>query len=215
MRPEIDRLQVMPVQSVASGIALGYEDLNDHDELRHDPLMVVLGGVAPARTALCAGGWELDAVPAGAELPEADALSQVRTSIQWPSRGCPSTYSWRRTIATPNEDHPRSDWRRGRSGERRTGGRGSSMCITIATCSSAAMRALGPAICSAAKLRRANIDAAGSVEEVARIVAQIRRRWPCVRIFCYAPTSASRAGPVWPGARRWCGLLFGWRIPIG
>ena len=31
----------------------------------------------------------------------------------------------------------------------------------------------------AAKLRRANIDAAaGSVEEVARIVAHIRRRWP-------------------------------------
>jgi Transposase DDE domain group 1 len=26
------------------GIALGYEDLNDHDELRHDPLMAVLVG---------------------------------------------------------------------------------------------------------------------------------------------------------------------------
>src|ERR1700678_96878 len=26
------------------GIALGYEDLNDHDELRHDPLMAVLTG---------------------------------------------------------------------------------------------------------------------------------------------------------------------------
>src|SRR5207344_2453825 len=26
------------------GIALGYEDLNDHDELRHDPLMAVLSG---------------------------------------------------------------------------------------------------------------------------------------------------------------------------
>ena len=26
------------------GIALGYEDLNDHDELRHDPLMAVLEG---------------------------------------------------------------------------------------------------------------------------------------------------------------------------
>ena len=39
----------------------------------------------------------------------------------------------------------------------------------------------------AAKLRRANIDAAaGSVEEVARIVAQIRRRWPCVRILLRA-----------------------------
>src|SRR5262245_5779096 len=37
-----------------------------------------------------------------------------------------------------------------------------------------------------AKLRRANIDAsAGSVEEVARIVAQIRRR-PCVRILLRA-----------------------------
>ena len=27
-------------------IALGYEDLNDHDELRHDPLMAVTGGQA-------------------------------------------------------------------------------------------------------------------------------------------------------------------------
>ena len=36
----------------------------------------------------------------------------------------------------------------------------------------------------AAKLRRANIDAsAGSVEEVARSVAHIRRRWPLVRIL--------------------------------
>ena len=24
------------------GLALGYEDLNDHDELRHDPLLAVL-----------------------------------------------------------------------------------------------------------------------------------------------------------------------------
>ena len=26
------------------GIALGYEDLNDHDHLRHDPAMAVLAG---------------------------------------------------------------------------------------------------------------------------------------------------------------------------
>ena len=31
------------------GIALGYEDLNDHDELRHDPLMAVLAGKLDAR----------------------------------------------------------------------------------------------------------------------------------------------------------------------
>jgi hypothetical protein len=26
------------------GIALGHEDLNDHDELRHDPMMAILAG---------------------------------------------------------------------------------------------------------------------------------------------------------------------------
>ena len=26
------------------GIALGYEDLNDHDDLRHDPVLAVLAG---------------------------------------------------------------------------------------------------------------------------------------------------------------------------
>jgi hypothetical protein len=31
------------------GIALGYEDLNDHDDLRHDPLMAVLAGKLEAR----------------------------------------------------------------------------------------------------------------------------------------------------------------------
>ena len=36
------------------GIALGYEDLNDHDELRHDPLMAVLAGKFEARREDCA-----------------------------------------------------------------------------------------------------------------------------------------------------------------
>src|SRR5256884_5649341 len=36
------------------GIALGYEDLNDHDELRHDPLMAVLAGKLAARRQDCA-----------------------------------------------------------------------------------------------------------------------------------------------------------------
>jgi hypothetical protein len=26
------------------GLALGYEDLNDHEQLRHDPLMALLAG---------------------------------------------------------------------------------------------------------------------------------------------------------------------------
>jgi len=36
------------------GIALGYEDLNDHDELRHDPVMAVLAGKLKARRKRCA-----------------------------------------------------------------------------------------------------------------------------------------------------------------
>ena len=35
-------------------MALGYEDLNDHDELRHDPLMAVLAGKLAARRKDCA-----------------------------------------------------------------------------------------------------------------------------------------------------------------
>jgi len=42
-------------------------------------------------------------------------------------------------------------------------------------------------------LRRANIDAsAGSIEEVARIIAQIRKRWPEVRILLRADSGFTR-----------------------
>ena len=45
----------------------------------------------------------------------------------------------------------------------------------------------------AAKLRRSNIDAAaGAVEEVARIVARIRERWPRVRIVLRADSGFAR-----------------------
>ena len=45
----------------------------------------------------------------------------------------------------------------------------------------------------AAKLRPANIDgAAGAVEEMARLVAQIRRRWPKVRILLRADSGFAR-----------------------
>src|SRR3954465_3353066 len=36
------------------GIALGYEDLNDHDELRHDPVMAVLAGKLEGNRSDCA-----------------------------------------------------------------------------------------------------------------------------------------------------------------
>src|SRR5437588_9184218 len=36
------------------GIALGYEDLTDHDELRHDPVMAILAGKLTAHRQDCA-----------------------------------------------------------------------------------------------------------------------------------------------------------------
>src|SRR5215469_9538188 len=46
-------VSTMVLQRVVS-IALGYEDLNDHDELRHDPVLAVLAGKLAARRADCA-----------------------------------------------------------------------------------------------------------------------------------------------------------------
>ncbi|MCC7235205.1 MAG: transposase [Bryobacterales bacterium] len=34
------------------GLALGYEDFNDHDQLRHDPLIGLLAGKREPETAL-------------------------------------------------------------------------------------------------------------------------------------------------------------------
>jgi DDE family transposase len=45
----------------------------------------------------------------------------------------------------------------------------------------------------AAKLRRSNIDAsAGAVEEIARIIAQIRHRWPKTRILLRGDSGFAR-----------------------
>src|SRR6266498_6135123 len=54
-RPELIEHEVVTlVGQRVFGIALGYEDLNDHDELRHDPLMAVLAGKLEARREECA-----------------------------------------------------------------------------------------------------------------------------------------------------------------
>ena len=47
------RLETLLMQRVV-GIALGYEDLVDHDELRHDPVLAVLAGKLEARRGDCA-----------------------------------------------------------------------------------------------------------------------------------------------------------------
>jgi len=75
--PELIEHQVVTlVGQRVFGIALGYEDLNDHDELRHDPMLAVLSGKLAARREDCAPVAGKSAQPARAEPPGADALSQ-------------------------------------------------------------------------------------------------------------------------------------------
>ena len=54
-RPELieHEVQTLVGQRVLA-IALGYEDLNDHDALRHDPVMAVLAGKLQAKRRDCA-----------------------------------------------------------------------------------------------------------------------------------------------------------------
>ena len=47
------QVETLVMQRVV-GIALGYEDLNDHDELRHDPVLAVLAGKLEAQRSDCA-----------------------------------------------------------------------------------------------------------------------------------------------------------------
>src|ERR1700751_3427605 len=54
-RPElVEHLVPTLVGQRIFGIAIGYEDLNDHDELRHESVMAVLAGSLQARRGDCA-----------------------------------------------------------------------------------------------------------------------------------------------------------------
>jgi hypothetical protein len=54
-RPELIEHEVETlIGQRVCGLALGYEDLIDHDQLRHDPVMAILAGKLEARRADCA-----------------------------------------------------------------------------------------------------------------------------------------------------------------
>lgn len=57
-------VETMVMQRVV-GIALGYEDLNDHDQLRRDPVLAVLAGKLEAQRSDCAPLAGKYAEPAG------------------------------------------------------------------------------------------------------------------------------------------------------
>ena len=172
------------------GIALGYEDLIDHDRLRHDPVMAVLGGKLAARRKDCAplagkstlnrlelGGTELTRYHRiawdGAKI-EALFVDLFLDAHQQPPKQI--------ILDVDATDDPLHGHQEGRFFH------GYYDCYCYLPLYIFCDRHL-----LAAKLRRSNIDAsAGAVEEVARIVGHLRARWPRVRILLRADAGFAR-----------------------
>ena len=171
-------------------IALGYEDLNDHDELRHDPLMAVLAGKLTPKRAACApvaGKSTLNRL----ELSQLEptryhkishnplAIKHLLVDVFLESHARPPRAIILDLDAT---DDPLHGEQEGRFFH------GYYDCYCYLPLYVFCGRHL-----LLAKLRRADIDAAaGVVEEVARLVARIRSRWPNVRILLRADSDFAR-----------------------
>ena len=171
-------------------IALGYEDLNDHDELRHDPLMAVLAGKLEAKREECA--------PVAGK----STLNRLELSKVEPTRYHKISHN---PVAIRNllvdlfvEAHARppqqiildidatDDPLHGEQEGRFFHGYYDCYCYLplYVFCGRHLLLA---------KLRRADMDeAAGTVEEVARVVARIRARWPATRIVLRADSGFAR-----------------------
>jgi hypothetical protein len=172
------------------GIALGYEDLIDHDQLRHDPTMAVLAGKLAARRQDCAplaGKSTLNRLElGGAELTryhriawDAAKIEALFVDLFLEAHQQPPKQI---TLDLDATDDPLHGHQEGRFFH----GYYDCYCYLplYIFCGTHLL---------AAKQRCANIDAAaGAVEEVARIVAQIRARWPEVRIVLRADSGFAR-----------------------
>jgi hypothetical protein len=172
------------------GIALGYEDLNDHDELRHDPVMALLAGKLAARRRGCApvaGKSTLNRLELSRdEVRRYHKISHDGAAIE---RLLVDLFLEAHEQA-PEEivldldatDDPLHGHQEGRFFH------GYYDCYCYLPLYVFCGRHL-----LAAKLRRSNIDgSAGAQEEVARIVGQVRERWPEVRVLLRADSGFAR-----------------------
>jgi Transposase DDE domain group 1 len=172
------------------GIALGYEDLNDHDELRHDPVLAVLAGKLAARRSDCAplaGKSTLNRLELSRLEPtryhkvshDPAAIETLFVDVFLEAHRRPPAQI---TLDLDATDDPLHGHQEGRFFH------GYYDCYCYLPLYVFCGRHL-----LAAKLRRSNIDAsAGTVEAIARIVAQIRRRWPKTRILLRGDSGFAR-----------------------
>jgi Transposase DDE domain group 1 len=179
-------------------IALGYEDLNDHDDLRHDPVLAVLAGKLSSNRETCAA------------LAGKSTLNRLELSRAEPTRYHKIAYDEAAIEALPVtlflEAHARpprqiildldatDDPLHGHQEGRFFHGYYDCYCYLplYVFCGRHLLLA---------KLRRSDIDAsAGSVEAIGRMVRQIRARWPHVRILLRADSGFAREALM-----AWCG----------
>src|SRR2546430_12625932 len=172
------------------GIALGYEDLNDHDDLRHDPMMAVLAGKLAARRENCApvaGKSTLNRLELSRLEPtryhkishNPIAIKRLLVDLFLDAHERPPSEIILDLDATDDPVHGEQEGRVFH---------GYYDCYCYLPLYVFCGRHL-----LAAKLRPARMEAAaGAVEEVARIVAQIRDRWANVRIMLRADSGFAR-----------------------
>jgi hypothetical protein len=182
-------IEAMVAQRVF-GIALGYEDLIDHDQLRHDPVLAALAGKLAARRQDCAplaGKSTLNRLEHAPLIPsryhkighDAAAIEGLFVALFLEAHKTPPQEILLDLDAT---DDPLHGHQEGRFFH------GYYDCYCYLPLYVFCGRHL-----LAAKLRRSNIDAsAGAVAEVERIVGQIRGRWPRVKITLRADSGFAR-----------------------
>ncbi len=173
------------------GIALGYEDIVDHDELRHDPILAVLAGKLTARRRNCApvagkstlnrlelGGGEVTPYHKIGHDPARIEGVFVDLFVDAHARAPKQIILDLDATDAPLHGHQEGRFFHG---------------YYDCYCYLPLLYIFCGRHLLAAKLRRSNIDAAaGAVEEVARIVGQIRARWPRVRILLRADSGFTR-----------------------
>ena len=172
------------------GLALGYEDLNDHDALRHDPLFAVLASKLKARRTDCApvaGKSTLNRLERSKETPslyhkighDGAAIEKLLVDLFLESHSRAPEEIILDLDATDDPLH-------GEQEGRFFHGYYDCYCYLplYVFCGDQLL---------VAKLRKADIDAsAGAADEIARVIARIRARWPKVRIILRADSGFAR-----------------------
>jgi hypothetical protein len=178
------RLPEMLAQRIY-GLTLGYEDLNDHEQLRNDPLLALLSGKRDLEEPLAGKSTlnRLELVGRSGRYHKigysAESLDRLLGDLYLESHSTPPAEIVLDLDAT---DIPLY----GHQPERFFHGYYDSYCYLPLY-----IFADDQLLC--ARLRAANQDAAaGAVEEVSRIVSQVRERWPRTRIVLRADSGFCR-----------------------